>query len=143
MESSKTALHDKINVEIEGQDQLSWTESLPTHFQHRCCYALTTLIQEYQKRHGALPTQWPVPEGNTHSEILLRLFIKKLQGNYSPPYEHDEVCHCRSVSTKVIEKAIVNGAHNLETIAAWTTAGTACGTCRVDSQKILDSLLIK
>lgn len=142
MESLKTNSQDKIHVEVEGQDQLSWSESLPSPFQHRCCYALTQLIEKYQQMHGVKPAQWPLPEGNSHSEILLRLFLKKLQGSYSSPYEHDEVCHCRSVSTKVIEKAIVNGAHNLETIAAWTTAGTACGTCRVDSQKILDSLLI-
>lgn len=136
MDQSKT----KFSVLVSGQDYLSWTrgESL----EHKCCFSLSKLIQNYRSNQGENPSLWNEPTGNSHSEILMRLFIRKCKGQFSDPYTHEELCHCRSVSTDFVVKAIVNGAQNVDSIAQWTTAGTACGTCRVDSQKILDSLLV-
>lgn len=133
-----------VSVEIAGQDRITYeTDSTgKNELQVKCCYQLSKKIEEYSLQHGADPKLWPLPTSNDHADVLLRLFVRKINQSYQNPYPHEEVCHCRSVSAVTVEKAIINGAHSVETLALWTSAGTACGTCRVDSQKILDSLLV-
>lgn len=47
------------------------------------------------------------------------------------------ICHCKQVSFRDIRKAMVNGARTIEEIKEITGAGTGCGGCIEDIEKIL------
>lgn len=84
------------------------------------------------------PARWELPAGTSHVDLLLREFILRAQGNWSYPYPHLELCHCRSVPTETVDQAILAGAHDPARVSAQTSASTACGTCRFDVMKILN-----
>lgn len=73
-----------------------------------------------------------LPTGHSPFEILLRELILKIQGKWNFPYKQEEVCHCRVVSLETVDAAIVCGAHTPQRVSEWTSASTACGTCRPD-----------
>ena len=83
------------------------------------------------KLKGALASL-ELPTGDSPFEILLRELILKAKGEWSYPYNEDEVCHCRVVSRETIDAAIICGAHTPIKVSEWTSASTACGTCRPD-----------
>jgi len=47
------------------------------------------------------------------------------------------ICHCKQVSYSGIKKAMVNGARTIEEIKEITGAGTGCGGCLEEIEKIL------
>lgn len=102
------------------------------------CSHTLKLIKSYKSQYGENVLGWPLPTGQTHSEILLREVILKATGRWHYPYEHEELCHCRNIALKVVDAAIVSGAHDPETVSRLTSASTACGTCRLDVEKIID-----
>lgn len=48
------------------------------------------------------------------------------------------VCECFGVTNGMIKKAIENGATTLEEVQEATDAGTACGACLDDVQRLVD-----
>lgn len=48
------------------------------------------------------------------------------------------VCECLSVTTGMIKDAVDNGATTLEDVQEATEAGTACGACVDDVQRLVD-----
>ena len=102
------------------------------------CSDLLGLMRKYQVQFGNDPQIWPSPSGVTHGELLLKEVLLKMRGEWVYPYEHIELCHCRTVPTEVVDQAIIAGAHNAITVSRRTSASTACGTCRPDVQKIID-----
>ncbi len=78
-----------------------------------------------------------VPAGVSTPEILLRELALKLKGEWNYPFSGDEVCHCRVVSCETIDRAIVVGAHTPKKVSDWTSASTACGTCRPDVEAMI------
>lgn len=48
------------------------------------------------------------------------------------------VCKCLSVTTGMIKDAVDNGATTLEDVQEATEAGTACGACVDDVQRLVD-----
>lgn len=128
----------KISVELEGRDQVDVEIDGPAAQVHvRGCTEMLGLMHKLRKNFGANLKQWPLPKGATHSEILLRELILKLRGEWNYPYKEDEVCHCRSVSTHTIDQAIIAGAHTTDMVSRQTSASTACGTCRLDVQRMI------
>lgn len=125
----------KILVELDGRDRIEVSE---TSVRFRGCTELTDLMKTMRKSFGPDLKQWPLPQGSSHSEILLRETVLKLRGEWNYPYREAEVCHCRNVSCKTVDEAVVSGAHTTTTVSRQTTASTACGTCRPDVQKIID-----
>lgn len=79
----------------------------------------------------------PVPEGRDRASMLLRELILKAQGGWNYPYQDKELCHCRAVPTEVVDRAILAGATTPEKVSRWTSASTACGTCRQDVISLL------
>ncbi|MEK6553994.1 MAG: (2Fe-2S)-binding protein [Bdellovibrionota bacterium] len=77
------------------------------------------------------------PVGTTTAEMLMRELILKLKGQWKYPYEAEEVCHCRVVACETIDRAIVVGAHTPKKVSEWTSASTACGTCRPDVEAMI------
>ncbi|MDE7323876.1 MAG: (2Fe-2S)-binding protein [Lachnospiraceae bacterium] len=48
------------------------------------------------------------------------------------------VCNCQSVTTGMIKDAVFSGASTLEEVQAVTGAGTVCGTCLEDVQRLIE-----
>lgn len=141
----------KIKVELQGRDFIEVEcegESLQTPGAVKSvsvlgCTEFMEMMQKMRKHFGSNVTAWPLPEGRDHSSLLLREMILKLRGEWDFPYQHAEICHCRTVQTQTVDQAVIAGAHTPEVITRQTSASTACGTCRTDIQKIIDYRLGK
>ena len=133
-------MSNKVSVSLTGRDYLeaSLTEDNKiAGVQIKGCLDLLRMAETLKQSHGGDPRLWPLPVGQDHSSLLLREFILKLKSQWNFPYEHDELCHCRSIQAKVVDEAIVAGADTVERVSRETLAGTGCGTCRPEIQKIM------
>lgn len=134
-------MEDKVyRAELVGRDWIE-IQVLPSNkFRMRAvgCPELLALLRKSQVQFGTDPRIWPVPSGVSHSELLLKEVLLKSRNQWTYPYEHLEICHCRAVATETVDQAIVAGAHSAKAVSRRTSASTACGTCREDVQKIID-----
>lgn len=129
----------KFSVGLEGRDHIEVNmEGAAPKVQFRGCTEMMSLMQSMRKSFGVDIKSWPVPNGTSHSEILLRELILKLRGEWNYPVKDAEVCHCRGVSCQTVDQAIVAGAHTTTTVSRQTAASTNCGTCRPEVQKMID-----
>lgn len=126
---------DWIRVEVDSQ-----TGNV-THVRVFGCRHLLRLVSELRKQHGERPQNWPLPEGIDHASLLVRKFILVLKDQWKLPVDGDEICHCRQISSVVVEEAIISGAHTPELVSRWTSASTACGTCRPVVGEVIQYLL--
>ena len=126
-----------IVVEIKGRDRLEVTSVVPFKMKIIGCDKLHKKLAELKNQYGSDLTKWPLQIDYTHVALLLNELILKLQNKWVHPYPHEEVCHCRTISLETVEQAIMNGADTPEMVSKWTSASTACGTCRPDVEKIL------
>jgi bacterioferritin-associated ferredoxin len=78
-----------------------------------------------------------LPMGNSTPELMFRELILRARGEWSFPFCEAELCHCRAVPLKVVDAAILSGAHTTREVSRDTSASTACGTCRPDVEAIL------
>ncbi len=101
------------------------------------CPELLKTCSDWRPKLNGSPKQWPLPEGNSHSEVLLREAILKARGEWQLPYPDEELCHCRVVATTKVDAAIVTGAHTVSEVSRRTSAGTSCGTCQPDIKKLI------
>ncbi len=128
----------EIRTHLSGRDYLELIESQGKYqFHFVGCFEMHELLYQNRKRHGDNVKTWPIPTGLGHSELLLKELLLKINGQWNFPYEADEICHCRNVRTEVVDQAILAGAHTPEAVSRWTSASTACGTCRADVEKII------
>ncbi len=135
----------EILVSIEGREELKllWeTDSQPQLFAVGSLDFLKA-VQAWRAHLNGEPASWPLPEGNTVAAILLREVILKARGEWKPPFDEVELCHCRAVPLKNVEDAIRSGAHTSQVVSRWTSASTACGTCRPDVEALLEYFLKK
>lgn len=107
------------------------------------CTELLSLVRRFQVQFGKDPKAWPLPQGHSHSELLLKEVLLKSRGQWEFPVCEEELCHCRSVPTETVDQAIVAGAHQPEVVSRQTSASTSCGTCRPSVEKIIDFRLKK
>lgn len=131
------SMHLPIIAEIKGRDLLKVTSLKPFQMEVVGCSALLERLKLGHQSHGPDLSTWPLPQENDHSSLLIKELILKLQDKWKHVYEHEEVCHCRTVSLETVEQAIFLGAASPEMVSKWTSASTACGTCRPDVEKIL------
>ncbi len=97
-------------------------------------------LQELVKSYGYDFQTWPILKPiKNDDEILINEFVEKAQ-NKVFIYPHDELCHCRMIQTSVVRNAIKQGCRSVGEISRTTLAGTGCGACRVDSEKIIKLL---
>jgi len=89
-------------------------------------------LQEYRKKIKGRLQDLPLPAGRSTAELLIAEAVLKARGEWKPTFTDEEICHCRGVPLAVVDAAIVCGAHTSEKVSAWTSASTACGTCRPD-----------
>ncbi len=128
-----------IQVHLNGRDHLEFSEDQgKSQFRFIGCHELNQFLTNYRQHHGDNIKSWPLPEGLSHSELLLKELLLKIKGQWNFPYQADELCHCRCVPTAIVDQAILAGAHTPEAVSRWTSASTACGTCRSDVEKMIN-----
>ena len=105
-------------------------------------FKLIEKITELKKQHGIDPKNWPLDKikKNDSEEILIHEFVSLLQNKYKLSYQHEEICHCRSVPTETVIQGIKQGARSLKEISRATKAGTGCGTCVGHLKILLDEI---
>jgi bacterioferritin-associated ferredoxin len=134
----------KTKVELDGRDYLQVeTDASGTKVSMLGCTEFMEMMQKMKRHFGVDIAKWPLPEGTDHSSILLREMVLKLRGEWVFPVEKEQICRCLSVSARIIDQAIVGGAHTSEKVTKVTSASSACGSCRPDIQKIIDFRLKK
>lgn len=101
------------------------------------CMEILKLAQEWRPKLKGPLAALPLPEGDGHAALMLREAILKAKGEWKFPYPEEELCHCRAVPTSKVDAAIVGGCHSMQAVAQETSAGTSCGTCRVDTDAII------
>lgn len=137
MDLSKT--NKEIIVELDGRDRViahqnadgSWVLNIVG------CFDFLNLFQEMKSKFGKEIHSWPTPKAKDHASLLLRELIMKANGQWQLPYEHEELCHCRAVSTHTVDQAIIAGAHTSDSVSRVTSASTACSTCRPQVEALI------
>lgn len=99
--------------------------------------ALLKVLSEWRGVLTGTLAQIPLPSGHSGPELMLKELLLKARGEWTYPYGEEELCHCRAVPTQVVDQAVFHGAHTPELVSRWTSASTACGTCRKDVVAIL------
>lgn len=127
----------KITVEIKGSDFVEaqflngkWS------FQVIGCRKLEEVVAGSCDPNLS-PEKWTLPPGDDHASMLVRELILKAQKKWQFPISTSEICHCRSVSTETVDEAVLMGARSIDLISKRTSAGTSCGTCSEDLEKVL------
>jgi bacterioferritin-associated ferredoxin len=129
----------KYRAELKGRDLLEIdTDQSPAKLKVIGCSELLQLARSLKAEHGEDPLLWPIPKGTSHGEILLREVLLKAKNQWTYPYEHVELCHCRAILTEEVDQAILSGAHSPEKVSRVTSASTACGTCRGEVERIIE-----
>ncbi len=134
-----------IQAEIVGRDLIEMTvtdHGVPVRVRFVGCDDFAREVKQCYLSHGPNPKNWPLPLGTSHSALLLKEFILKCQGKWQEVYTEQELCHCRMVQAQTVEQAILCGAHTSEAVSRWTSAGTACGTCKPTIEQILEARLL-
>jgi bacterioferritin-associated ferredoxin len=97
------------------------------------------LIEAAHKLNGELKgdlQKVPAPQGTGFPQLLLKELLLKAKDQW-PGEDQPELCHCRNVPQKIVERAILMGAHSVEKIRQRTSANTGCGTCLPDVERLL------
>jgi bacterioferritin-associated ferredoxin len=139
----------KIEVKISGRDQIELVLDVDAGIIKTAqvkaigCHSLLEEVDRLRKRLSGELELVTLPETNDHAAMLVREVLLKAKSQWDFPYKEVELCHCRAVPTSKVDEAIVTGAHRVEDVGEITSAGTACGSCRPDTQKIIDFRLCK
>jgi len=125
-------------VGLQGQDQVTLVSGHNQTWEIQAvgCAAFLAGVQNLLQQHPD-PHRWTAPQGSSHVAVLLRELVDRIQGRFALPVQAEEICHCRMVKTEVVDHAIVAGAETVEQVRRWTSASSACGTCRPDIEKLL------
>lgn len=143
MDEQKNQIKESIDVDfvihIPGHDRLR-LQKQNGHFvfsELKICSGLYQAILSYKTKYGNQIELWPEPQETSHEFLLIKEIIQRVKGAFLPPSEHQILCHCRKISSQVVDQAILMGAHTSAEVSRITSAGTACGTCQSDIEKWL------
>ncbi len=138
-------LTQKYRVSIEGREEIELhlvlngkNEIIEGQLVGVGGIQLLALLETWRPKLKGPLQMLAVPQGNSVEEILLRELLMKAQGLWKFPYNQTQMCHCRSVSTEIVDRAIVLGADTVAKVSRLTSASTACGTCAGDVQSLID-----
>ncbi len=123
--------------EIEISAQINDGNILSAKLRGIGCPQVLNLISDWRGRLKGPLVELSEPQGFDHASVLLRELIQKLKGTWNFPYTEEELCHCRAIPCRVVDAAIVYGADTAVKVAAKTSAGTGCGTCRKNTEAII------
>lgn len=127
-----------LTVEIPRQDRIQAHKTEGRwHIEAIGCLELLTALRSLSAV-DTNPEHWPLPTGTGHVDLLLSELILKTRGEWQFPVIEEELCHCRSIQTCVVDRAIMNGARTGVSVTRRTGASTGCGTCRPKVEQIID-----
>ena len=139
-----------IEVSIENRDRLSLQfrldengEIADARLSGSGCSDLLVLMQAMRPQLRGAMKSLAIPPGTNHAAILMRELLLKAKGEWRFPYSDEEICHCRGISTARVDQAIIGGCHTVEAVKKATSAGSSCGTCRMDVESIIKYRLQK
>lgn len=122
---------DTLEIEVDSKGQVIEAKASG-------CLDLLTKMQTIKSLLPSPANQLFVFHDHLHSSLLINEALLKALNQWTYPYQEEELCHCRAIPLAKVDAAIVAGFHTVEEIAEQTSAGTACGTCRGDSQKCIE-----
>lgn len=133
----------KYSVKIEGGDEIHVVlevegSTVRQHTWH--VIGGLALIEAAQKLKKSFPIcidQLELPQGSDAASLLVKELILKIKNQWNAGDDDPEVCHCRKISQRSIERAIVLGAHTLEKVRKRTSANTGCGACMPDVLELI------
>ena len=106
--------------------------------------SLLAKLNQLRKISGNNPAVWPVLEAlETEDDLLVNEFILKCKSEFKLAYEHAELCHCRMIPAEKVFDAIKQGCKTVDDVGRTTLAGTGCGSCRPDIEKLLTQFRLK
>lgn len=133
-----------LSVSLPGRDELKLEmqvvngDVISQKLAGRGCTEFLKLLQVWRPKLSGPLAAIEIPQGNSHSEILLREALLKAKGEWNFPYKDEELCHCRAVTTAKVDAAIIGGCRSVRALARETSAGTSCGSCRPDAEQIIN-----
>ena len=101
---------------------------------------LLNKMAEYKQKYGSSPACWPAVKAQSPDDLddlLINEFILKCNSQFKLAYEHLELCHCRMVTAERVYDSIKQGCSTVEDVGRAVLAGTGCGSCRPDIEKLL------
>jgi bacterioferritin-associated ferredoxin len=101
-----------------------------------CSELLAALMVYRTYLHGPLAAL-PLPCGSSHVDMIIREVILRIRGEWESPFSEEELCHCRKIPTSDVDVSVLNGCHTLAAVTRATSAGSSCGNCRTDIEKII------
>ena len=134
----------ELSVSLPGRDELHLDltvlngEISNAKLTGRGCPEFLKLMQTWRPKLNGSLSAVEIPPGHSHSEILLREALLKAKGEWAFPYTDEELCHCRAIATSKVDAAIIGGCRSVRAIARETSAGTSCGSCRPDTEAIIN-----
>ncbi len=105
------------------------------------CLDFLVLSQKMKSKLQGDITNLLPPPGNDHGSVIWREVVATIQDQWNIPIEHEELCHCRKITTERVDRAIVYGAHSVEEVRKRTSANTGCGTCKPDVEAMISNRL--
>jgi len=102
---------------------------------------LIELVRHLKQNYGLDPASWPLQNSKNSESFIMNEFIQKTKGVYKPCYSHDELCHCRTISTEKVLNSIKDGCLTLQDISRTTMAGTGCGSCHKDIDSLIEQVV--
>lgn len=99
--------------------------------------ALIDKVGLLKAQYGPDPQNWPEQSVMSGEDILINEFILKARFKFSFCYNHEELCHCRNVTTDKVFDAIKNNCFRVEDVSTATLAGTGCGSCKKDIGELI------
>ena len=137
----------KLSVGLPGRDIISLEFELDGYNLKAAklsgvgCTKLLDLLVQWRPKFNGDIRQVALPQNDDHSSLLLRELILQAQNKWSPPYQEEELCHCRAIPTENVNNAILSGCHTPESVSKKTSASTACGTCRPNVEAQIEYFL--
>lgn len=128
-------------IHYEGRAKIHILEVNPVKMELKVSGAVMELLLQCKKQFGVNLINWVVPQGHSQAELIVKELILTARGEWKIPFDQSEVCHCRLVSLDKINLAILDGAHDLESVRRVTSASSACGTCHMDVENIIQHRL--
>lgn len=102
---------------------------------------LLDLVRYLKKQHGLDPKGWPLQNFKNSECFIVNEFIQKIKSEYKPCYKHDELCHCRTITTEKVLNSIKDGCLTLQDVSRTTMAGTGCGSCHKDIDALIEQIV--
>lgn len=95
-------------------------------------------VDALKAQFGNDPHKWPQQHVTCGEDILINEFIMKANFEFKFCYNHEELCHCRNVSTEKVFTSIKNECFKIEDVSRTTLAGTGCGSCKKDIADLIE-----